>query len=320
MEINWSQVESKIGIKFKHSDYLRLALTHPSYAEQLGKPEENNERLEFLGKSMLNLACIDYLYRNCPYLEAGKLSKLRDKLVEGERLTKLWFQMELGASYPFLALKEERYQLRQKSNNPFASAFKALVGAIYLDRGYLQTRKWIDKHLIAPLLERYQKDIKERFSHNKQLQLLGNALLKAIVAEYLYNLLPGMKEKGLSSLAKNLLKKEKVNEYNSQLTKQDLAVLKLGDEIVPTKPFKPLLGAIYVDYHTENDKTAFAKTSKWLANKFLDEEKTLQRGISLLLKDGYPKKWIIHNILGYESKNYQAGKDKYNEIMTTTTS
>ncbi|MEC4985119.1 MAG: ribonuclease III domain-containing protein [Oscillatoria sp. PMC 1068.18] len=319
MELNWSQVESKIGIKFKHTDYLRLALTHPSYAEQLGKPEEHNQRLEFLGNAILDLACIDYLYRNCPYLEAGKLAKLRDKLVEGERLTKLWFQMELGASYPFLALKEERYQLRQKSNNPFESCFKALVGAIYLDRGYLQTRKWLDKNLIAPLLERHQKDIPERFAHNKQLKLLGNYLLKAIVADYLHNLLPEVQEKRLNSLQKSLLKKEKISEYNSQLKKEDLTVLKLGDEVIPAQPFKPLLGAIFVDYHTENDKTAFAKASEWFTNKFLDKEKILQRGISLLLKDGYPKKWIVHNVLGYESKDYQAGRDKFDEIMATTT-
>ena len=60
-------------------------------------------------------------------------------------------------SIPFLDLKEERHRLRVKRSNPFEKACKALIGAIYLDRGFSQTRNWLQKRLIVPLLKKYLK-------------------------------------------------------------------------------------------------------------------------------------------------------------------
>jgi dsRNA-specific ribonuclease len=101
MEWNPEPVEAKIGIQFKTSDTLRLALMHRSYAQQISEPETNNERLKFLGDAILNVVVTDYLYHHCPYLDVGNLSALRDKLMEGERLTKLWFPTRVRGCLPF---------------------------------------------------------------------------------------------------------------------------------------------------------------------------------------------------------------------------
>mgnify|MGYP001793996004 CR=1 FL=1 len=97
-------VEAKIGVQFKNRETLHLALINRSYAQQVSEPDTNNERLQFVGNAILNFVITDYLYQNCPYLEVSNWSALRDKLLESERLTKLWFQLGLGEAYPFLAL------------------------------------------------------------------------------------------------------------------------------------------------------------------------------------------------------------------------
>ncbi|HEY9902220.1 MAG TPA: ribonuclease III domain-containing protein [Candidatus Sericytochromatia bacterium] len=315
MEWNPQPVEAKIGIHFKTSDTLRLALVHRSYAQQISEPEINNDRLKFLGNVILNLVVTDYLYHHCPHLEVGNLSALRDKLIEGERLTKLWFQLGLGEAYPFLALKEERHRLRQQRHNPFEEAFIALVGAIQVDRGFSQTRNWLVKNLLAPVLERHLKNSKERCTPNKQLKLLGDALLKAIVIDYLYRLLPCVSESRLAGLYKELVCSDRLAEYSRQLAPEDLAMLKQGTEEINTKPFKVLLGAIYLELSASDDKRGFSKTCEWFVGHFLDEDEVLRRAIALLLEDGKPQKWIIRYVMGYESKNYNEGRERFNAVL-----
>lgn len=314
MEWNPEPVEAKIGIHFKNSDTLRLALSHCSYAQQIGEPE-NNKRLEFLGDAILNVVVADYLYHHCPYLEVGNLCALRDKLIGPERLTKLWFQLGLGDAYPFLGLGEVRHRLRQQLHNPFEEAFKALVGAIYWDRGFSQVRNWLTKHLIAPALERHLKNLKERVSPNKQLKFLGDTLLKGIVTDYLYRHLPCVSEGRLAGLHREMVSSERQVEYTSQLTPQDLTVLGQGNEEVLAKPFKILLAAIYLEHSASDDKGGFSKTCRWFIEGCLDEDEVLRRAIALLLEDGKPQKWIIRHVMGYESKDYQEGRERFNAVL-----
>ena len=121
MNSNWepSRIENKIGINFKYDQTLRLALIHPSYAKLINEPEINNQRLTLLGESILNLVLADYIYSNFSHFQVGKQKALVSKLTESERLTKFWYDLELGESYPFLDLKEERHRLRVKQSNPF---------------------------------------------------------------------------------------------------------------------------------------------------------------------------------------------------------
>ncbi|HEY9820840.1 MAG TPA: ribonuclease III domain-containing protein [Candidatus Sericytochromatia bacterium] len=315
MEWNPDPVEAKIGIHFKTPDTLLCALIHRSYAEQISGLETDNERLKFLGNAILNLVVSDYLYHQCPYLEVGNWSALRDKLIEGERLTKVWFQLGLGESYPFLALEEERHRLRQQRHNPFEEAFVALVGAIHLDRGFSQTRNWLVKNLIAPVLERHLKKTQERCSPNKQLKFLGDSLLKAIVIDYLYRHLPCVSESRLAGLYREFASNDRLAEYSSQLKPEDLTMLRQGSEDFITKPFKVLLSAVYVELSASDDKRSFPKTCEWFVGHFLDEDEVLRRAIALLLEDGKPQKWIIRHVMGYESKDYNEGRERFNLVL-----
>ena len=315
MEWNSELVEAKIGINFKNSEILRLALSHRSYAQQMSEPDNNNERLEFLGETILNVVAADYLYHHCPYLEVGNLSALRDKLLERERLTKLWFQLGLGEAYPFLGLAEQRHRLRQQPNNPFESGFEALVGAIHLDRGFSQTRNWLVKNLIAPLLERHLKDLKERPSPNKQLKFLGDALLKAIASDYLYRNFPCVSERQLTHLHKEIVSNERQSEYLSQLMPEDLAGFKLEQDVIRTKSFNVLLGAIYAESSALEERHGFSKTCEWFLKCFIDDDEVLRKAIALLLEDGKPQKWIIRHVMGYESKDYNEGRDRFNAVL-----
>ena len=315
MEWNPSPVEDKIGIHFKNSDTLRLALIHQSYAQLINQPEQDNKRLQFLGEVIFNLVIADYLYHNLPYVDVGKFPALQDKILEGERLTKLWFQLQLGEAYPFLGLKQERYILRQRSKNPFSDALKALVGAINVDRGFSQTRNWLKKNLLAPLLEHHLKKNRKRVSADKQLNFLGEALFKAIVIDYLYRTLPYVSPSRLNSLSKKLITKKKQTEYINQLTTEDWNLISPEHEAVSKKSFTILLASIYLQFTTNKSKSVFRKMSQWFVEKFIDQDEIFRQAIALLLKDGKPQKWIIRNVMGYESKHYQEGRDRFHELV-----
>ncbi|HBB31275.1 MAG TPA: ribonuclease III [Cyanobacteria bacterium UBA8803] len=315
MEWNPEPVEAKIGIHFKNRETLRLALIHCSYAEQIKEPETNNEGLEFLGNAILNVAIADYLYHHCPYLDVSTFAALRDKLVEGERLTKIWYQLGLGEAYPFLAMEQERSLLRQKSPHIFKQGFKALVGAIHVDRGFSQTRNWLVKYLIAPVLERHLKPIKERSSPNKQLAFVGDTLLKGVVADYLYRYLPNVRVGRLEQLHSELTTKQRQEKCISKLTAADLTALNLANDQVLAKSMKTLLGAIYLGYGASDDKGGFRKTENWFIEQFVDGDEVLRKAISLLLADGKSQKWIVRYVMGYESKDYHEGRDRFNQVM-----
>jgi ribonuclease-3 len=316
MEWHSSPVEDKLGIHFKNADTLCLALIHPSYAQQLNEPDHNNQRLEFLGDAILNFVITDYLYHRCPYLAVTNLQALRDKLVDPERLTSLWFQLGLGEGYPFLALKEERHRLRLKRHNPFEGGLRALVGAIHSDRGFAQARNWLTKRLIAPLLERHLKKLPERVSPDKQLKFLGESLIPALVSDYLYGYLPHVSPEQLKSLQKKLFSKERQDDYLNRLSPEELSLISPKNEAVSSNSLKVLLAAIYLQHNDSDQKGSFKKTSQWFIERFIDEEEVLKEAIALLLKEGKPQKWIIRYVMGYESKDYNQGRDRFNELIS----
>ena len=280
MSNNWdsSRVESKIGIDFKHDQTLRLALIHPSYAKQIYEPEINNQRLEFLGDTILNLVVVEYLYWHFSHFQIGKLKALRDKITETDRLTQLWYDLQLGESYPFLGLKEERHRLRVKQSNPFEKAFKALVGAIYIDRGFSQGRNWLHKHLIVPLLKRYLKPELEHSVGDKQLELLGETLLQAAIADYLYRQILQVKPSKLKSLERNLTAKESQNKYLKQLPESAWQKV-VGDRTKP-KSCKTLIAQIYLHFDRRSSKSSFGQTSSYVARHFLDDDEIMRQAIA----------------------------------------
>ena len=129
--IDFSSLESRLGYRFNDISLLRTAMTHSSYAnENFGKREGCNERLEFLGDSVLSLTVCNYLYRTYPQLPEGRLTVLRKNLVCQRALADYAAQLGLG-SYLLLG-KGEAKDGREKPKL-LEDAFEALLGAMYLD-------------------------------------------------------------------------------------------------------------------------------------------------------------------------------------------
>ncbi|YAI82558.1 MAG: ribonuclease III domain-containing protein [cyanobacterium endosymbiont of Rhopalodia sterrenbergii] len=318
--MNWNPayLEDIIGVRFKNSDLLFESMIHPSYAQQVNRSENNNERLEYLGETILEFIMTNYLYQNCSYLAVSKLVTLRNKLQENEKFTDLWFKLGLGESFPFLAVKDERHSLRIKRNNPFEKALKALVGAIHLDRGSSQSFNWVKKQLIAPLLARHLKKIKNRSDPEKQLQFLGEALFKAIVTDYVYRLFPYVNPYFLSKINKKLVNKEQQSKYIDQLTSEDWKIIDTETEKIHKKSFASLLAAIYLHFDKQNSKISFRKTCSWWVDKCINEDEIWRELIALLIKDGIPQKWIIRQVMGYESKDYNEGRERFHELIKSS--
>ena len=103
--------------------------------------EESNERLEFLGDSILNIVVADYLFERYPEENEGFLTRMRTKLVNGKMLAFLNKKIEIQA-YILISKQIEENDGRQNSNI-LEDAFEALIAAIYLDLGFVNAQKWI---------------------------------------------------------------------------------------------------------------------------------------------------------------------------------
>lgn len=125
-------LEETLGIHFKNPDLLKLALTHRSYIyESAGEGLSSNERLEFLGDAILAFISADYLYRAFPDLNEGELSNLRVSLVREETLATFASEIELG-NFLLMGKGEQSSGVSQRV---LASAFEAVLGAMFLDQG-----------------------------------------------------------------------------------------------------------------------------------------------------------------------------------------
>lgn len=136
-------LEKILGIEFKNKEYLKTALTHSSYANESRNNEKSNERLEFLGDAVLSLIISDYIFKNCPDLPEGELTKLRACVVCEKALYNFAKQMNIGS---FLRLSHgEKRSNGHKRPSILADAFEAILAAIYLDSGFEQARKFVLK-------------------------------------------------------------------------------------------------------------------------------------------------------------------------------
>ena len=133
-EERMAAIEARLGWTFSRRDLLRDALTHRSYLNETKDERPSNERLEFLGDSVLGLIVTDYLYARFPRLSEGELTNIRSALVRTETLAGFAREINLGGSL-FVGRGEEQSRGRQRPAG-LACAFEALLGAIYLDQGY----------------------------------------------------------------------------------------------------------------------------------------------------------------------------------------
>lgn len=136
--------EEKIGYEFKDKTYIQTALTHSSFANE-HKEFNYNERLEFLGDSILGLVVSDYLFRARNDLPEGKLTRLRANVVCEESLSVVARKINLG-DHLFLG-KGEKTSGGSDRDSILADATEAVIAAIYLDGGFDQAKDFILSNL-----------------------------------------------------------------------------------------------------------------------------------------------------------------------------
>ena len=128
---NFKPLEKHLGYIFKDKQLLTTALTHKTYAFEAQTPVEYNDRLEFLGDSILNLVITEKLYKSNKYFSEGELTRRRAQNVNNNVLADIAEKLSIG-SYLLLG-KGEQKQEGAKNRTNLANTLEALIGALYLD-------------------------------------------------------------------------------------------------------------------------------------------------------------------------------------------
>lgn len=159
MKEKFSPFEERIGVTFRDKTILREAFTHRSYInETRERGLDHNERLEFLGDAVVELCVTDYLYKKYPKANEGDLTSYRAALVNAVTLGNLG--IDIGMEEYLLMSKGEAKDRGTKARQIIiANAFEALVGAIYLDRGYEVTDKFLNDFLLGKTEEIVNKEL-----------------------------------------------------------------------------------------------------------------------------------------------------------------
>jgi ribonuclease III len=138
---NLAELQQRLGHRFRDENLLRLAFTHPSVAHESGVASAHNQRLEFLGDSVLGLVLTRKLYEKFPDVDEGTLTKSRAKLVNASSLAEHGRALGLGA-HLILSRGEETSGGRERAS-ALADAFEALLGAIFLDGRFDAAQEFI---------------------------------------------------------------------------------------------------------------------------------------------------------------------------------
>lgn len=152
---NIRELQVLLGYEFADTALLQQALIHSSYGFEKNLAEKNNETLEFLGDAVLDLAVSDMLFNTYQGVTEGELTKMRAGLVREATLADMARALRLG-DFIMLGKGEESSHGREKASI-LSSVFEALVGAIYLDRGYESALGLVSKHFVSLLPAKKEK-------------------------------------------------------------------------------------------------------------------------------------------------------------------
>jgi ribonuclease III len=156
------QLEHLLGFTPRHIDYYQLALMHRSKPEDV---TDSNERLEFLGDAILGAIVAEYLFKKYPYQPEGYLTELRSRIVRRETMNNVALRMGLN--------KLVQYNQNDRGlsrSHIFGNALEALIGAVYLDKGFIKTRDFILNQIIRSYID---LDMMESTDTNYKNQLLS---------------------------------------------------------------------------------------------------------------------------------------------------
>jgi len=138
------QLNNVLGFVPGNMSLYKTALSHRSVREGA---DENNERLEFLGDAVLSSIVAHYLFRKYPYKGEGFLTEMRSKMVNRQQLNDIGIKMGLKKITFY-----NKYDSSLKISQIFGNTLEALIGAVYLDKGYNTTQRWVEKYVILPYL------------------------------------------------------------------------------------------------------------------------------------------------------------------------
>lgn len=178
MKQNFPALEEKIGVQFTNPKLLSQAFVHRSYLNE-HKPDQivSNEKLEFLGDSVLSLATSIYLFKHFPQLDEGTYTDIKASIVRTESLAEAAKQLGIG-SYLYLSKGEELNGGRD-NKNILADCFESLIAALFLDKGFDVTYLFILKWLFKDKLDFIVKN-RLYLSPKSRLQELIQAVYKTL--------------------------------------------------------------------------------------------------------------------------------------------
>lgn len=165
------ELESKLHYRFQDRTLLRQALTHRSHAHVTGHERiESNERLEFLGDSVLGMIVNEFLYHEFTGKEEGDLTKIKSLLVCGATLAKVGERLGLGQH--LLLSRSEAGTGGRRRESILADATEAIIGALYLDGGLGRARTFVEQNILvnvdATLQERVHRNYKSQLQEKLQ--------------------------------------------------------------------------------------------------------------------------------------------------------
>lgn len=150
-----NNLENKIGVKFNNKKLIQRAITHKSFSNEKSQYNlRNNERLEFLGDSVLSIIISTYIFDNFPDYPEGELAKMRSVIVSEPLLAIKSRELDLG-KYLLLGKGEEQTGGRDR-DSILADTMEALIAAIYLDRGFEFTSKYVT-NLFKKIIKEVEK-------------------------------------------------------------------------------------------------------------------------------------------------------------------
>ena len=138
------QLQNVLGFTPGKAVLYKTALTHRSVRDGA---DENNERLEYLGDAILSAIIADFLFKKYPYKEEGFLTEMRSKMVNRNQLNEIAIKMGMKKICFF-----NKFDSSLKMSQIFGNTLEAVVGAIYLDKGFNKTKIWVMERIIQPYL------------------------------------------------------------------------------------------------------------------------------------------------------------------------
>ena len=184
MDNKYSNLESTINIKFKDRDLLTNAFIHRSYLnEHKSSSLKSNERLEFLGDSVLSLITSVYLFKNYPELKEGDYTEIKSAIVKMESLAEASKKIELN-NYLLLSRGEERGAGRT-NNNIMADCFEALIAVIFLDKNFEAAYSFVVDFLFKDKLDYLLKNNLYLSSKSKLQEIIQSKYKKTPVYKVL---------------------------------------------------------------------------------------------------------------------------------------